>query len=109
VVASAASPAERSAATARFEAWARARSLAPGDFRVQEQTFFACQLLGHALWHLHDDLDRELLLEVVEHAAGMKGFSASYPNLSFGAGQRFLSKGAWVSGARPGAPEWVVP
>jgi hypothetical protein len=98
------------AASARFEAWARGRALSRGDFRVQEQTFFACQLLAHALSHMHENLDRELLIEVIEHAAAMEGFSASYPRLSFGAGQRFLSKGAWVLGPEPAGPrEWVVP
>jgi hypothetical protein len=95
----------------RFARWAHARGIAPGDFRVQEQTFFAFQLVADALWHMRDALDREHLIEVIEHTTGMDALSTSYPHLSFGAGQRFLSKGAYVTrpdGATGGA-EWVVP
>jgi hypothetical protein len=104
--------ADRGAGRDRFASWARARGLAPGDFRIQEQTFFACQLVGHALWHARDDLDREHVIELIEHTAGMDVFSASYPHLSFGTGQRFLSKGAYVTRPEeaPGrGAEWVVP
>jgi hypothetical protein len=96
----------------RFDAWARGRRVERGDFRVQDQTFFAVQLVGHALAHMGDDLDREYLLEQIEHAAGMEPFSASYARLSFGPGQRFLSKGAYVTtvqGSAAGAGEWLVP
>jgi hypothetical protein len=107
-----ATEAERTARSGRFEAWARGRSLSRGDFRIQEQTFFACQLLGHALWHMHENLDQELLMEVLEHTTAMEAFSASYSHLSFGRGQRFLSKGAYVTSAPATAEarsEWVVP
>jgi hypothetical protein len=96
-------------ASVRFEAWARARSLPRGDFRIQEQTFFACKLLAHALWHMHDNLDPELLLERIDHTTGLEALSASYPRLSFGAGQRFLSKGAYVTSQGDAPGEWVVP
>jgi hypothetical protein len=103
---------EGGAPRGRFATWARAHGVAGGDARVQEQTFFACQLVAEALWHMRDDLDREHLVEVIEHTTGMDAFSATYPHLSFGAGQRFLSKGAWVArpdGAAGDDAEWVVP
>jgi hypothetical protein len=93
----------------RFDAWARARKIEVSDLRIQEQTLFAVQLVAHALFHMHDDLDQEYLMELVEHANAMAPFSASYGRLSFGTGQRFLSKGAWVIPGSGGAPEWVVP
>jgi hypothetical protein len=95
-----------------FDAWARARGVERGDFRIQEQTFFACQLFADALGHMRDNLDRELLIERIEHAARMELFSASYSHLSFGTGQRFLSKGAYVTASRDATArqsEWVVP
>jgi hypothetical protein len=103
--------ASRVARGERFARWAQASGVAPGDFRIQEQTFFACQLVAHALSHMRDDLDREHLLEQIEHTTGMEAYSASYPNLSFGPGQRFLSKGAYVAKADEAAAvgEWVVP
>ena len=49
-------------------------------------------------------------MELIEHTAGMEEFSASYTRLSFGPGQRFLSKGAYVVAPDAGAEgEWVVP
>ncbi len=104
-------PGEAQARRGRFEAWARGRGFERGDFRVQEQTYFAFQLVAHALSHMRDDLDREFLVELLEHTGRMGDFSASYGRLSFGPGQRFLSKGAWVIRADggKGAPEWVVP
>ena len=95
-----------------FDAWARARAVAPGDFRIQEQTFFAFELFADALGHMRENLDRELLIERIEHSNGMHLFSASYSHLSFGRGQRFLSKGAYVTSPQDGAApqgEWVVP
>jgi hypothetical protein len=95
-----------------FDAWARARGVERGDFRIQEQTLFACMLFADALGHMRDDLDRELLIERIEHSARMEIFSASYSHLSFGTGQRFLSKGAHVTAPRDatsGKSEWVVP
>jgi hypothetical protein len=89
-------------------------SLAGGpERRVQDQTLFAARVLGHALAHMGRGRTffRDYLLEVMDHAAGLQAFSTYYPRLSFGPGQRHLSKGAWLVPLRGPveSAEWVVP
>lgn len=93
------------------QAWLSARGIAPGEERIQEQTLFACRLLEETLAHLTDEqLDREYVLERVDHTVGPFAHSGTYPNASFGPGQRSLSKGAYlVPLAPPGEPLWLIP
>jgi hypothetical protein len=100
----------RTARLRRFSAWAERRGVAVTDARLQEQTLFACMLFGEAMSHIKDNFDREYLLERIDHGGNMAALSAHYPRLSFGPGQRYLSKGAYLVPLAPaGHPEWIVP
>ncbi len=102
----------------RTALWLESRGVGAGSRRVQDQTLFACILLGETLKHMRDQLFRDFLLERLDHGSGMAVTSAYYPRLSFGPGQPFLSKGVYVvpvgggHGAVAGsvdAARWLVP
>lgn len=85
------------------------RGVPAGDERTQDQTAFALRLLGHALGAQPLELDRELLLETIEHSVGLESYCVDYPHASFGPGQRHLSKGAYVIGRGSSEATWLVP
>ncbi len=94
----------------RTELWIKAKGIAPGDQRIQDQTLFACMLLGENLRHLLDHFYRDYLLEKFDHDSSNVGYTAFYPRLTFGPGQRYLSKGAWVVPLSGSAKEkWALP
>ena len=99
-----------------LDLWLQSKGIAVQDRRLQAQTFFACRLLGEALMRVRNDYYyREYLLELVDHMAPRMGiFCASHPSVSFGPGQRYLSKGCFVvspstDARRPPSSEWIVP
>lgn len=108
-------PAEARRRFGRVASWMKARGLppatTPAEQRIADQTLFAATTLSEGIMHLHKYLVRDYLLEVIDHLSGFEQFSASWPRLSFGPGQRVLSRGCWMVplGAPARAPEWVVP
>jgi hypothetical protein len=97
----------------RFGAWARSRGLDVTHPRIQLQAYFALLQLGDALMHVRQHLIREYVLETIEHTAYRSLVTAGLPRLSLASGQRFASKGAYVTRIAPGlgaAPaSWRVP
>jgi hypothetical protein len=92
----------------------KARGLAPAkgpaERRIADQTLFAATTFSEGIMHLHKYLYRDYLLEAIDHLTGLETFSAYFPRLSFGPGQRVLSKGCWIVPlGGGGAPEWLVP
>jgi len=77
--------------------------------RLQGQTFYACLLLTGGLAHIRQNFYRDYLLDVLDHRDNMAVYSGNYPRLSFGPGQRFLAKGAYVVDLGSGASRWIVP
>lgn len=95
--------------------WMRARGLALIDEKVQLNTFLAARLLAEVMEHGADTLSRDFLLESLEHVVGNNLAPTIYPRLSLAPGQRFASKGSYITraGAR-GEPlsllsGWIVP
>lgn len=88
-------------------------TLMPETERVQLQTYFACQVLGGALMHIKRRFYRDYLMDTIDHAQRMAAFTAVYPRLSFGPGQRYLAKGAFLvpldSPVAADAARWIVP
>jgi hypothetical protein len=78
---------------------------------VADQTFFALTVLSEGIMHVRKNFYRDYLLEVMDHLSGFENFSVFYPKLSFGPGQRFLSKGCYLLplAASDARPEWLVP
>lgn len=108
-------PFEREQRSQKLSFWLSGQGLRPAaDLalrRVEDQTYFACLILGEGASHLEQNFLRDYLLELIDHISGLDTWSASWPHLSFGPGQRSLSKGAYVVPLQRGTAvaEWVVP
>jgi hypothetical protein len=107
-------PAEVRPRLARVSSWLRDQGLPPVDGprrRVVDQTFFALFVLNEGLIHVKKNFYRDYLYEVMDHFSGLEGWSAFYPRLSFGPGQRYVSKGCYLVplGGDPKRAEWIVP
>lgn len=96
----------------RMDVWLRARNVPLVDERIQANAFFAASIAGDALAHMDEIFSRDYFIERVEHMTEQSLFHSVYPRLSLGPGQRFASKGGYVTGfASDGArrEEWIVP
>jgi len=106
-------PAER-ARSLQLQAWLRAKGIPLIDERIQGQALFAASAVSEAAGHLLDNFLRDYLVERLEMMVGKMRFTAMYPRLGIGSGQRFGSKGAYVAGwGEDGRlrldSEWIVP
>jgi len=106
-------PAEAERRSMRIRGWLRSRGIEGPHFRIRAQSYFACMLVGDALARIKRYFFRDYLMDSLEHADRMAAYSASYPRLSFGPGQRYLSKGAYVVPLSDDSgwerAEWVIP
>jgi len=104
----------------RMNVWLRARNVPLVDERIQANAFFAAGIAGDALAHMDDIFSRDYFIERVEHMTEQSLFYSVYPRLSLGPGQRFASKGGYVtrfaqdsgekdSGDKAALSEWIVP
>lgn len=100
----------------RVGGWLRSRKIPVIDERIQAQTFFACLMAGEGLTHIKRYFSRDYFVDSIDHAERMAVYAAYYPSLSFGPGQRYLAKGAYIVDLRAGSDEalperasWVVP
>jgi hypothetical protein len=96
----------------RVSSWLTSQRItsSPREQRIEDQTFFALTVLSEGFMHLKKNFIRDYLLEAVDHFSGFENFSSFYPKLSFGPGQRVLSKGCYlIPLAGGGHAEWLVP
>jgi hypothetical protein len=96
--------------------WLARNGLPPRAPRVEANTYFAATLVGRAVKHIQGSFSREYFIETIEHQIETAPTASLYPQLSLGRGQRFASKGAWVTrlseGSGPGltpVSAWLVP
>lgn len=101
---------------ARMHVWLRVRNIAAAEERIQANAYFAATVAGDALAHMEEIFSRDYFIERVEHMTEQSLFPSVFPRLSLGPGQRFASKGGYVTGfaqdgvrrtALPG--DWIVP
>lgn len=100
----------------RVRTWLKHRKIPVRHPRVQAQTYFACLATAEGLMHIRRFFYRDYLLDCMDHVEGLSRFSAFYPRLSFGPGQRYLAKGSYIlqlrrngDGASIGNASWIVP
>lgn len=103
-------PLERDPGLRRFQLWAKLRGVDVTHERLQAQTWFAFMALLHSVKHTEKYLQRDYMIDTLDHASGLMAFLPLYPRGTVGPGQRFLAKGGQVidlSGATE--PRWIVP
>ena len=99
----------------REQAWLKAQGLEALERETASRALFACHALGEGLMSIDNNFSREYLLEQLEHMLDGTAMTTLYPATHLGAGQRVLSRGAYVTrlGGPTGAaaldPEWLVP
>ena len=89
-------PRERQNRAVRVKGWLRARKIETVDERAQAQTYFACLMAGEGLMHIKRYFYRDYFVDSIDHSDRMTSYATFYPRLSFGPGQRYLSKGSYI-------------
>lgn len=80
----------------RISPWLRIRKIPRNRRRILGQTYYACMMLGEGLMHIKRHFYRDYLLDALDHGNAKSIFSINYPRLSYGPGQRYLAKGAFL-------------
>lgn len=77
--------------------WFRIRHIPVVAEQVQADTYLACGLLSETMSHLADNLVPEYLVERVQDMLDHRILTGYYPHLALAPGQRFASKGGYVT------------
>jgi len=112
-------PAEKKAMQLRRVAlWAKINKIQITDERVAANAYFSAITIAEAIKHMRANLSRDYLIERVEHMLERTVFNSVYPELRLGPGQRFASKGCYISGPLSAqgnsrdisrTQQWIVP
>ena len=109
-------PENQEVAFKRLQIWLDGRNISLQSRRILGQTYYACMILGKGLAHIKNHFYRDYFLDALDHGNAKAMFSINYPRLSYGPGQRYLAKGAYVydlkfssDKAAPTRGHWVVP
>ncbi len=102
-------PQEAQKKRAIVEGWLRIKRVPLTRPRVQAQMYLLGTLLFDALGHMRSNFYRDALLDAVDTASDQTYPVAFYPRLSFGPGQRYLSKGCYVVQQTDGPPRSLTP
>jgi hypothetical protein len=109
-------PGERQPRQYRARAWLRSRRIERAHEEIQLKTWLTMEVVNDALGHMLENFHRDYLVEIIEHRIENEFNPGLFPRLSLGPGQRFASKGWYIT--RPGGPReedleavsgWIVP
>ena len=96
--------------------WFRIRQIPVVALEAQVDTDVACGILSDTINHLVDAFVRDYLVERIEAMLGHRVMNGYYPRLALAPGQRFASKGGYVThfAAPTGTQviadgDWIVP
>jgi len=100
----------------RVQVWLEQRNIPVNNYRILGQTYYACMILGEGFMHIKRHFYRDYLLDALDHGNAKSIYSVNYPRLSYGPGQRYLAKGAYIieyteAGLEktPARATWIVP
>jgi hypothetical protein len=109
-------PALRALGTGFAQGWFSYFNIPVVAERVQTDTYLACEILAEAAGHMGNNWVPDRLVELIEIELGHRLVNGSYPRLGLAPGQRFASKGGYLTrfeGARGTSlvaeGDWIVP
>jgi len=76
--------------------WLKLKSLSVSNEKTASQVLLLKSVLSDALYNTGSDYYREFFLDNLDQSRDQTQTSITYPNLSFGPGQRYASKGCYV-------------
>lgn len=95
--------------------WLKSYRIPEVDLAMQGNMYFAVSQFSSALMMLEDDFYRDYLLDSLDMSDDRSYNILTYPNTSFGPGQRYAAKGCYITRIGPGKEprleplsEWVV-
>ena len=100
----------------KMQRWMKLRKIGLVDAQIQANTLFSVKVLSRALKHIGSNFSRDYLIEKIEHLDQSVAISPVYPRMTFGPGQRFGSKGAYIARLQANEKEpikiisdWIIP
>lgn len=100
----------------RVRVWLNNKNIPIQNQRILGQTYYACMMLGKGLMHIKRHFYRDYLMDALDHGNAKSIFAVNYPRLSYGPGQRYLAKGAFIvenpaskKESSPASATWIVP
>jgi hypothetical protein len=79
------------------QGWLKAKGLPVTDFEIQSKMYLLGWMLAGVVKKMRDDFYRDYFLDRVDMMRDQYYSIAVYPRLSFGPGQRYASKGCYVT------------
>lgn len=96
--------------------WLRIKGIPVVDERIQSDTYLACGILAETLSEMLDSFVRDYLVERVEIMLSHRVITGYYPRFGLATGQRFASKGGYITHFSGGnnllvnsEADWIVP
>ncbi len=77
--------------------WLKLRGIPPGNLAIQSRMFLLGSMLPAAIAHMRGEFHRNYFLEGFDMMSDQDTAIAVYPRLSFGPGQRYASKGCYIT------------
>ena len=106
-------PNQKEARFARLRSWLKAKGLPHDHERVRADAYFAAHTTGIALAAIGENFSRDYFLEQLENLPEYVASMSLHPRVSFGPGQRYAAKGAYVLTLGDNGPPtingWFVP
>lgn len=100
----------------REQVWLKGQGFENLERETAVRALFACHALGEGLADIGANFSRDYLLESLEHVLDGTEMNTIFPHTTLGPGQRYLSRGAYVTELSPrGATdpfaraEWIQP
>jgi hypothetical protein len=78
------------------ESWLKAKGLPITNFDIQAKMYFLGSMLSAAVKEMRDDFYRDYFFDLIDMMRDQYYTIPVYPRLSFGAGQRYASKGCYI-------------
>jgi hypothetical protein len=98
-----------------LKTWLKIKKIPVTDINIQSKMYFLGWMLTESLMAMRSEFYRDYFLESFEMMTDQSHSITVYPRLSFGAGQRYASKGCYIvqlgKGASPALiqkSEWVI-